>query len=216
MSNNRHREFWDGPAGRIEVLVDAPAGPPCALAVIAHPHPLQGGNAEHKVPAVLARGLREDGWMTLRPNFRGVGGTEGAHDEGVGEAEDLAFVAARLRATHPGLPLVLIGFSFGGYVQALAARRLAATDEPASRLVLLGPGVGEVEGGRTYDPGAVPADTIVVHGEVDARVPLGNVMRWAEPQGLPVVVVPAADHFFNRRLSVLSGYLRAQLAALAR
>lgn len=216
MSSKHYRESWQGPAGRVEVLIDEPEGPPRAMAIIAHPHPLLGGTAEHKVPAILAKGLREDGWKTVRPNFRGVGATDGGHDEGVGEAGDLVVVAERLRAAHAGLPLVLIGFSFGGYVQADVARRLAETGLPAARLVLLGPGIGKVEGGRIYDLGAVPADTIVVHGEMDTRVPLGNVMRWGEPRGLTVAVVPGADHFFSRRLGVLSGFLRAQLATLAR
>jgi alpha/beta superfamily hydrolase len=75
--------------GRIEILFDVPDAAPRAVAVIAHPHPLLGGSAEHKVPAILARGLRDDGWVALRPNFRGVGGSEGVHDEGMGEVDDL-------------------------------------------------------------------------------------------------------------------------------
>jgi hypothetical protein len=77
------------------------------MAIVAHPHPLLGGNAEHKVPLILAKGLRNDGWITARPNFRGAGATEGPHADGEGEAEDLEAVASRLSSTFPGLPLVL-------------------------------------------------------------------------------------------------------------
>lgn len=211
MSTTRLHDTWAGPAGRIEVLIDLPEPPPRAMAVIAHPHPLQGGNAEHKVPAMLARCLRDLGWVTLRPNFRGVGASEGAHDGGAGEADDLVAVAIRFRSMYGDLPLVLVGFSFGGFVQIEVARKLAARGTPAKRLVIVGPGVGEVEGGRIYQPGDVPPDTLVIHGEKDERVPLDNVMRWAEPQGIAVAVVPGADHFFTRRLPVLTRFVAAHL-----
>jgi len=215
MSKRHFRVFWPGPAGRIELLFDVPDKPSCAMAIIAHPHPLLGGNAEHKVPGILANALRDDGWVTVRPHFRGAGATEGLHDQGVAEVDDLIAVASRLRSTYAGLPLVLIGFSFGRFVQIHVARKLAEAGVPAERLVLVGPGVGQVEGSRLYEPGDVPPDTLVIHGEKDERVPLGNVLRWAEPQGLPVIVVPGADHFFSRRLPVLARFVRAQLAGVA-
>jgi len=108
-----------------------------------------GGTAEHKVPAILARSLREAGWLTVRPNFRGVGGSEGLHDHGVGETDDLLAVSLRLQSMYPGLPLVLVGFSFGAYVQIGVARRLREQGPPSARLVLVGPGIGQVEGGAT-------------------------------------------------------------------
>lgn len=215
MATRHVRDLWPGSAGSIEVLIDLPAGPPVAAAIIAHPHPLLGGTAEHKVPAFLARSLRDDGWVTLRPNFRGVGASAGLHDDGIGEVDDLVAVALRLRADYPDLPLVLIGFSFGGYVQIQVARNLAERGVSVARLVLAGPGVGEVEGGRLYEPGDVPPDTLVIHGEKDVNVPLANVLRWAEPQGIPVVVVPGADHYFSRRLPILARFVSAQLASVA-
>ncbi|HAP40475.1 MAG TPA: hypothetical protein DCQ94_12085 [Nitrospira sp.] len=211
MNEPQVRDLWGGPAGRIELIIDRPAAAPRGAAIIAHPHPLLGGNAEHKVPAMLARTLRNDGWMTLRPNFRGVGATEGEHDEGNGEADDLVAVAARLRDMHADLPLVLIGFSFGGYVQIAVSQKLVDSGAPPMRLVLVGAGIGHVEGSRVYVPGNVPPDTLIIHGEKDERVPLCNVMRWAEPQGIPVVVVPGADHFFARRLPVLTRFVLAHL-----
>lgn len=211
MTHNKHyRESWPGPAGMIELLFDRPEDVK-GIAVVAHPNPALGGTAEHKVPAILARGLREAGWLTVRPNFRGVGGSEGLHDHGIGETDDLVAVSLRLQSMYPGLPLVLVGFSFGAYVQTGVARQLREQGHPAARLVLVGPGIGQVEGGRYYEAGEVPADTFVIHGENDERVPLGNVLRWAEPQTLPVVVIPGVDHFFTRRLPVLANAVRTNL-----
>ena len=93
--------------------------------------------------------------------------------------------------------------AFGAYVQARVAQALAAAGQPAQRLVLVGTAAGFVEGARQYDVQAVAADTLVIHGAVDTTVPLANVLAWAEPLDLPVVVVPGADHFFHRRLHVI-------------
>lgn len=210
MTHKHFRESWPGPQGMIELLFDVPANS-CAIALIAHPNPALGGTAQHKVPAFLARTLRDAGWLTVRPNFRGVGGSEGEHDHGIGETDDLVVVAQRLQSMYPGLPLVLIGFSFGAYVQIGVARRLRDAGRPPARLVLVGAGIGQVEGGRYYDAGEVPPDTFVIHGENDERVALSNVFRWAEPQALPVTVVPGADHFFTGRLPVLAKALGANL-----
>ena len=195
----------DGPAGRIDVAVDRPdEGSPRGLAVIAHPHPLYGGTRDNKVVQTIARALLALGHACWRPDFRGVGATEGAYDEGRGETEDLLAVVAAARASEPGgdaLPLVLAGFSFGSFVQSRVARRLAEAGAPASRLVFVGTAASRFE----VEP--VPADTIVIHGEVDDTVPLSSVLDWARPQELPVVVIPGADHFFHRKLTGLKQLL---------
>lgn len=188
----------------MELLVDAPREAPRGLVIIAHPHPSQGGRPEHKVPAYLARTLWECGWVTVRPSFRGVGGTEGAHDEGNGESNDLVVVAEWARAKHPGVPLALVGFSFGAFVQAKVARKLVETGEGAVALALAGIATGDVPGHRHYEAGMVPQNALVIHGEKDNRVPLESVLRWAEPQNVLVTVVPGADHFFARKLPVLA------------
>ena len=95
----------DGPAGAIEVIFDAPKGSVQGLAVVAHPQPLLGGTALHKVPQLLARGLADAGWWVARPNFRGVGRSAGAHDEGVGETDDLLALCETLLAAQPALPV---------------------------------------------------------------------------------------------------------------
>ena len=192
----------DGPAGKIDLIIENP-GAPRGIALIAHPHPLGGGANTNKVAYTLARTFVGLGYAAFRPNFRGVGGTEGVHDEGRGETEDLLAVIHEAKNRCGDLPVALAGFSFGAYCQTRVARRLAEAGHPAQRLVLVGTAAGFVEGTRQYDTEAVPADTLVIHGSSDETVPLDNVLAWAQPMDLPVVVVPGADHFFHRRLHLI-------------
>lgn len=198
----------DGPAGRIGVARDTPADAVRGLAVIAHPHPLYGGTRDNKVVQTMARALLALGHDCWRPNFRGVDDTEGTHDDGRGETEDLLAVVAAARAAHPDgttLPLVLAGFSFGSFVMSRVAPRLAAAGRPCTRMVFVGAAVSRFE----VEP--VPPDTLVIHGEVDDTVPLAAVFDWARPQELPVVVLPGADHFFHRKLTGLKALLMRAL-----
>ncbi len=212
--SKHERVLLDGPDGRIEVYVESqPIGSdvPAGIALIAHPHPLYGGTADNKVVTTLARAFRELGCATLRPNFRGVGGSEGEHDHGRAETDDLLAVHAYARerfGTH--LPVYLAGFSFGAYVVTRLAQQLAERGEPANRLVLVGTAAGFIEGLRRYETAAVPADTIVIHGAADETVPLANVLAWAEPLKLPITVIPGADHFFHRRLHLLRDIIHRQ------
>ena len=182
------RESVRGPAGRIECAVDEPQGEARGIALVAHPHPLHGGTLDNKVVQTLARAFVELGYAAWRPNFRGVGATEGTHDAGRGEVDDLAAVLAHAGADRP----VLAGFSFGAALQARLATRV-----PPARMVLVGTAV------TNLDVPAVPAGTLVIHGERDQTVALAAVLDWARPQELPVLVVPDADHFFHRKLPAL-------------
>ena len=188
MRASTRREFAAGAAGRIECAVDQPDGEARGAALIAHPHPLFGGTLDNKVVQTLARAFVELGYETWRPNFRGVGETEGLHDEGRGELEDLEAVLDSIKMQK----FVLAGFSFGA---SLVARLAEKVDE--EWLVLIGLGITRLEAP------AVPASTLVIHGENDDTVPLAAVLDWARPQELPVVVIPGADHFFHRKLHVL-------------
>ena len=185
-----------GPAGAIECVLSEPGDgtPVRGVAVLCHPHPLHGGTMDNKVVQTLARAFVQLGYRAARFNFRGVGGSAGQWDDGRGETEDALAVIAATR--EPGCPLALGGFSFGGYVAASAAQRLAASD-PVERLVLVGPATSR------YVLPPVPADTIVVHGEADDVVPLQATLDWARPQALPVVVLPGVGHFFHGQLTQL-------------
>jgi alpha/beta superfamily hydrolase len=197
MRATTRRELVAGPAGRIECAIDVPADRPRGLALIAHPHPLFGGSLDNKVVQTLARALLEQDYLALRPNFRGVGASEGAHDEGRGELDDLAAVLTWGRGEFGDLPLVLAGFSFGAAMQARLAQKFAP-----QRMLLVGVAVAR------FAVPPVPEGTLVVHGERDETVPLASVLDWARPQELPVVVVPGADHFFHRKLQVLRAIVR--------
>jgi alpha/beta superfamily hydrolase len=187
-----------GPAGAIECALDLPdtaAFPePLGVALVAHPHPLYGGTMDNKVTQTLARAFVALGYVTARMNFRGVGGSGGVHDNGVGEVDDIDVLRRHMLAQYPGLPLALAGFSFGTFVQAHLAQRLAAAGAPAERLALIGAAAGK------WAMPDIPADTILVHGELDETIPLQAVFEWLRPQDIPVVVIPGADHFFHRRL----------------
>jgi alpha/beta superfamily hydrolase len=192
----------DGPVGAIETIVENP-GAPRGIALICHPHPLFGGAHSNKVVQTLARTFARMDYVALRPNFRGVGESAGTHDEGVGETEDMLAVLADAKRRFGDLPVALAGFSFGAYVQTRVAKALAAAQHPAQRLVLVGTAAGYVEGARHYETEAIASDSIVIHGSEDETVPLANVLAWAKPLELPIVVVPGADHFFHRRLHVI-------------
>ena len=192
-----------GPRGALECAVDAPAEGMRGVAVICHPHPQHGGTMDNKVVQTLARVMLQLGYRAVRFNYRGVGASDGSWDEGRGEVDDALAVIAAQRV--PGLPLVLAGFSFGGYVAAAAAARLPE-DGRAARLVLVGAST------EKQQVPEVPADTLVVHGELDDVVPLSATLAWARPQSLPVVVVPGAGHFFHGQLMLLKSLVHRNFA----
>jgi uncharacterized protein len=194
MRAGTRRELLAGPAGRIECAIDEPEGAPRGVALVAHPHPLYGGTLDNKVVQTLARAFVELGYAAWRPNFRGVGRSEGAHDEGRGEVDDLAAVLGHAKPAS----VVLAGFSFGAAMQAKLAERVRP-----ERMVLVGVAASK------YELPKVPAGTLVIHGERDETVPLAAVLDWARPQELPVIVVPGADHFFHRKLQVLRGIVES-------
>ena len=184
----------DGPTGPLEVVLNVPEATPAGIALVAHPHSLQGGTLDNKVVQTLAKTFYALGYAVVRFNFRGVGASGGSFDDGVGETDDALTVLAYARgALGDALPIALAGFSFGSFVQSRVAQRV----QP-QRMVLVGPAV------RRFPVEHVPADTIVIHGEEDDVVPLADVLAWARPQHLPVVVFPGCGHFFHGRLPQLS------------
>ena len=204
----------DGPVGQIEILVDKPVAgtAPKGFALIAHPHPLYGGTNENKVVQTLARAFVQLGYVCWRPNFRGVGASEGQYDEGLGETQDLLAVLAAAKTQLAPLGIdcskpILAGFSFGSFVQCRVAAALDAGSSPNpggsghaqnyERLVLIGAAT------ERFNLGPVRSDTLLIHGEKDEVIALASVLDWARPQSLPIVVVPGGDHFFNHKLVTL-------------
>ena len=197
--NLKTRRFQlPGPVGLIEALRDDPLeGTSRGTAVIAHPHPLFGGTMDNKVVQTLARAFVQCGWSAVRFNFRGVGASEGLHDNGRGELLDMLAVVKQEAADGP---LAIAGFSFGSFVAAGAVAQLWDQRRP-EKIVLVGTAAGN------FQVAPIPADahdaTLVVHGEEDDTVPLAAVLAWARPQSLPVTVVPGGGHFFHGQLPLL-------------
>lgn len=205
MNSQTQRFQLQGPAGAIECLRDEPAEAARGVAVIAHPHPLFGGTMDNKVVQTLARAFVQAGWSAVRFNFRGVGGTEGEHDEGRGETEDFLAVVA---GAAPQGPLALAGFSFGSFVASRALEALWPQRE-IGKVVLVGTAAAR------FSVAALPPEaherTLVVHGEHDDTVALAAVLDWARPQSLPVTVVPGGGHFFHGQLPLLKNLVARHL-----
>lgn len=185
-----------GAAGAIEALKDAAdfnGQPALGAAIIAHPHPLFAGTMNNKVVQTLARAAVSTGWDAYRFNFRGVGQSQGEHDQGIGESDDLLRVIEQVA---PQGPLVLAGFSFGTYVTSRVLARLQA--ERDIRAVVF---VGTAASRFKVEP--IPQElhsrSLAVHGELDDTVPIAPVMDWAREQSLPLTVIPGGEHFFHGR-----------------
>ena len=192
MTRGERRSSIAGPAGALEVALNVPEGPPRGIALVAHPHPLQGGTLDNKVVQTLAKTFAALGYAAARFNFRGVGKSEGQFEDGIGETDDALAALAAAKLEFGELPVVLAGFSFGSYVQTRVAHAIAA-----ERLVLIGPAVNR------FPLEVVLPDTIVIHGEEDDVVALADVLAWARPQQLAIIVFPGCGHFFHGRLPQL-------------
>ncbi|MEP7312350.1 MAG: alpha/beta fold hydrolase [Pseudomonadota bacterium] len=195
-----------GAAGDIEALIEVPAAPdaapPSAFAVICHPHPLHGGTMHNKVVSTLARTCNELGVPTIRFNFRGVGKSAGAFDEGSGETDDALAAVAVGRQRWPDAALWLAGFSFGGYVALRAASR--GDGARATHLVTVAPAFT-----RYFDsPAAVPMPAcpwLIVQGDADEVIDAQAVIEWAKRLVPPprLAVLEGVGHFFHGRLNQL-------------
>jgi alpha/beta superfamily hydrolase len=186
-----------GPAGALEAIVEAPDHIDRGrFGVVCHPHPLQGGAMTNKVVHTVARAMNELGIPTIRFNFRGVGGSEGAFADGVGETDDALAVIEYGRARWPGAALWLGGFSFGGGVAIRAAART-----PIQQLIVVAPAVRLVN----VEDAAPRCPILVVQGDADATVDPGSVLSWAASLKPPakVALLAGVEHFFHGRLNDL-------------
>lgn len=215
----RRKFTLPGPSGKLEGVVHLPeacadTGQDCeprAIALVAHPLTTDGGSMDNKIVTTLANTFAELGCAAFRFNFRGAGESEGEFTGGDGEEADLVAVAHFARDQFGDLPLILAGFSFGGYVAARASVLL----EPR-HLVLVGPAVQRLAAKYrlSSEMPQVPADTLVIHGEKDEIIALDAVLDWARPQRVPVVVVPDTGHFFHKRLPLLTKLVRQHFAGV--
>ena len=209
MNSQTEKSTFPGPVGAIEIAVDRPVEgvQTRGVAVITHPHPLFGGTMDNKVVQTLARAFVQSGWTAVRFNFRGVGGTEGTHDEGRGELDDLLAVVAHAA---PEGPICLAGFSFGAFVATHGFERLNGARQ-IDKFVLVGTSVSRSPAAPVDE--SAHARTLVIHGEEDDTVLLSAVMDWARPQALPVMVIPGGGHFFHGQLPLLKNLVVRHLSS---
>jgi alpha/beta superfamily hydrolase len=189
----------DGPAGKLEALLEEPEDrPPNEAALVCHPHPLFGGTMHNKVVYRAARALRRRGSVVLRFNFRGVNRSEGVHADGTGEVEDARAALRWLRERYPELPFALAGFSFGAGVVA----KLACATAGPSRLIALGFSTRGSDV-RALASCAVPKFFISsTHDEFAPRNEMEALFtEISEPKQM--IWIEAEDHFFGGALDKL-------------
>ena len=205
---------FDGLAGVIDCALDWPEGTPTGWALILHPNPSQGGTRDNKVVTTLARACVQHGLLAIRPNFRGIGSSGGVFDHGKGELSDMAALVEQFRVRYPeiaALPWVLGGFSFG---TSIAVQLYAKWDHLQKNLPNIVVLTGSAALRFRHSEVKAPEDALVIHGETDEVVPLSEVMDWARPLGMPVVVIPEAGHFFHGKLLILRQLVQTRLRAL--
>lgn len=191
--------------GKLEAILKEPTGEPRGVALVCHPHPLGQGTMHNKVVYRAAAGLSEAGLVTLKFNFRGVGHSTGAHDEGVGEKQDVKDALDYLTQNYPNQPITLAGFSFGSRM----GTEVALDDDKIVRLVSIGTPVDK------YDFSYLTAcrkPILFVHGDTDEYGKLENlkplVARVAENTETKLVVLENCGHFFDKHLNELKDAIR--------
>ncbi|WP_337158562.1 alpha/beta hydrolase [Pseudomonas putida] len=202
--------FIDGPCGQLEALYLDVADARGAV-LICHPNPVQGGTMLNKVVSTLQRTARDAGYITLRFNYRGVGQSAGTHDMGAGEVDDAQAAAAWLRAKHPELPLVLMGFSFGGFVAASLAGRLEAAEVTLQHLFMIAPAVMRLS---EQFPLAQRCPLTVVQPDTDEVVAPQLVYDWSDnlPRPHELLKVAECGHFFHGKLTDLKDLVLPRLS----
>lgn len=195
-----HRVTLQGKIGSLEAAIVIPESMSSQyIAILGHPHSLQGGTMENKVVTTLARTFKELGIASVRFNFRGVGHSVGAYDEGIGESEDMLCIAKQCLFSIPGAQLCFAGFSFGSFV----AYRTAAL-HPHALLITIAPPV------HHYDYLSLPIATkhwVIVQGDEDDVSPLSLVLDFAQKRQISIVRFAEAGHFFHGQLIPLKSKL---------
>ncbi|PUA43818.1 alpha/beta hydrolase [Pseudomonas protegens] len=200
----------DGPVGQLEALyLEVPDAR--GVALICHPNPVQGGTMLNKVVSTLQRTARDAGLTTLRFNYRGVGASEGSHDMGSGEVDDAQAAAQWLLARHPGLPLTLLGFSFGGFVAASLGGRLEAQGVRLKHLFMVAAAVT-----RLRDSDQLPENCplTLIQPETDEVIDPQAVYDWSDALVRPHELLKVAEcgHFFHGKLTDLKDLVLPRLS----
>ncbi|WP_028357488.1 alpha/beta hydrolase [Brackiella oedipodis] len=199
--NHQATPQFQGQAGLIDTAIDwpelEPQQSPKGWALVLHPHPLYDGTRNNKVVTTMARAFLNHGYVVLRPNFRGVGNSEGEFDKGEGETKDMLALVQQWLAAQPELatkPWCLAGFSFG---TAVATQLFHEVQEqgiaPPQSLILTGAAVWRFQ----YRDCPLPPQTLLIHGEKDDVVPLQEVFEWLRDSKQAVTVITDAGHFFH-------------------
>jgi alpha/beta superfamily hydrolase len=205
---------FDGLAGVIDCALDWPEGAPTGWALVLHPNPSQGGTRDNKVVTTIARACVQQGLLAIRPNFRGIGSSGGSFDHGKGELLDMAALVEQFRVRYPeiaAMPWVLGGFSFGTSIAVQLYAKWDRLEKNLPNIVVL---AGSAALRFRHSEVKAPEDALVIHGEADEVVPLSEVMEWARPLAMPVVVIPEAGHFFHGKLLILRQLVQTRLRAL--
>jgi alpha/beta superfamily hydrolase len=192
------RPFIDGPAGRLEAILELPAGEkPLGSVVVCHPHPQHGGTMHNKVAHTLARAFVRSGFASLRFNFRGTEKSEGNYDDGNGELDDALAVITWIRERDPDAILWLAGFSFGA---AIAVKAAVATE--VDGLVSVAPAITRFATGLESQP---TCPWLIVQGDQDELVDVEETITWADGlgPGPELLIIPDGEHFFHGRLHEL-------------
>ncbi|WP_172609590.1 alpha/beta hydrolase [Pseudomonas graminis] len=202
--------FIDGPVGQLEALyldLDEAKG----IALICHPNPVQGGTMLNKVISTLQRTARDDGLITLRFNYRGVGASAGSSDMGEGEVDDAQAAAKWLRDKHPDLPMTLFGFSFGGFVAATLGGRLEAEGETLKHLFMVAPAVMRI---TSVDALPQKGALTIIQPDNDEVVEPQLVYDWSDklPRPHELLKVAECGHFFHGKLTDLKDLILPRLS----
>jgi len=191
--------------GQLEAILKEPQGAPKGVALVCHPHPLGGGTMHNKVVYRAVAGLLEAGLVTLRFNFRGVGNSSGAHDDGDGERQDVRDALDYLSENYPNLEITLAGFSFGSRVGS----EVALVDDRIVRLISIGTPVDKYDFSYLKE---CRKPILFVHGDKDEFGALENlkslVEQVAENTDTKLVVFENCGHFFDKHLDKLKDAIR--------
>lgn len=196
-----HPLMLEGGAGTIEaILTVPPVTSSSVVALIGHPHSLQGGTMNNKVVTTMVRAFKDSGIPSLRFNFRGVGQSEGTYDAGIGESEDMLIFARAWQEMQQQAHFIFAGFSFGSYVAYRAAAQFQQ-----SMLITIAPPVHHYD----YTEFSAPNPWLIIQGTEDEVVPFADVLHFAEQATpvIPVIQFAKTGHFFHGKLIELKAQL---------